>query len=67
VEPGDAAGLAEAIKRLLIHPQLASRLAAAGRLTVQRDFDLAVNSRRVANVLAGIPGTAVETRQAVVA
>jgi glycosyltransferase involved in cell wall biosynthesis len=67
VEPGDAAGLAEAIKRLLINPQLASRLAAAGRLTVQRDFDLAVNSRRVANVLAGIPGTAVETRQAVVA
>jgi glycosyltransferase involved in cell wall biosynthesis len=67
VEPGDAAGLAEAIKRLLINPQLASRLAAAGRLTVQRDFDLAVNSRRVANVLAGIPGTAAETRQAVVA
>jgi glycosyltransferase involved in cell wall biosynthesis len=67
VEPGDAAALAEAIKRLLIHPQLASRLASAGRLTVQRDFDLAVNSRRVANVLAGIPGTAVETRQAVVA
>ena len=67
VEPGDAAGLAEAIMRLLSDPQLASRLAAAGRLTVQGEFDVAVNSRRIADLLVGVPVTALETSQAVVA
>ncbi len=65
VEPDDAAGLAGAIQRLLTDPQLASRLAAAGRLTVERDFDLVANSRLVADLLVGVPVTALKTRQAV--
>jgi glycosyltransferase involved in cell wall biosynthesis len=67
VEAGDAVGLSEAIKRLLTDPQLASRLASAGRLTVEREFDLAVNSRRVADLLVGAPVTELETNEAAVA
>jgi hypothetical protein len=32
---------------------MAGRLAKAGRRTVERDFDLALNSRRVAELLGG--------------
>jgi glycosyltransferase involved in cell wall biosynthesis len=67
VAPGDAAALADAITRLLTDPRLASRLAAAGRLTVERGFDLVANSRRVAELLVGIPITELEPNQAVVA
>jgi glycosyltransferase involved in cell wall biosynthesis len=67
VAPGDAAGLAEAITRLLSDPELASRLAVAGRRTVEREFDLGVNSRRVADLLVGTPVTQVEASQAAVA
>ena len=67
VAPGDAAALAEAITRLLTDPRLASRLAAAGRLTVEMEFDLVANSRRVAALLVGIPVTELETSQAVLA
>jgi glycosyltransferase involved in cell wall biosynthesis len=67
VEAGDAVGLSEAIKRLLTDPQLASRLASAGRTTVEREFDLAVNSRRVADLLVGAPVTELETNEAAVA
>jgi len=67
VEPGDVAALAEAITRLLFDPQLASRLGAAGRRTVEREFDLVVNSRRVAELLAGSAMPVPETSHAAVA
>jgi len=64
-DPDAAAGLAGAILRLLTDQQLAGRLAAAGRLTVERDFDLVANSRLVADLLVGVPVTALKTSQAV--
>jgi len=67
VKPGDAAALARAITRLLLDPGLASRLGAAGRRKVERDFDLTVNSRRVAELLVGPPIAEPKTSQAVVA
>jgi hypothetical protein len=45
---------------------MASRLAKAGRRTVERDFDLTVNSRRVAELLGGSSIDATETSVAVV-
>jgi glycosyltransferase involved in cell wall biosynthesis len=60
VEPDDAQALADAISQVLLDPQLAGRLATAGRRTVERNFDLAVNSRRVAELLGGSPVGATE-------
>ena len=51
VEPRDAAGLAAAIDRVLSEPELAARLAAAGRCKVERDFDMRVNSERIVKML----------------
>ena len=67
VEPGDDAALADAITRLLLDAELARRLAAAGRQTVERHFDLAVNSRQVARLLRGNSFDASESTRAVVA
>jgi glycosyltransferase involved in cell wall biosynthesis len=39
-DPGDAAGLARQVVRLLTDPGLASRISAAGRLTVTRRFSM---------------------------
>jgi glycosyltransferase involved in cell wall biosynthesis len=66
VEPGDPAALADATTRVLIDRHMASRLAKAGRRTVERDFDLTVNSRRVAELLGGSSIDATETSVAVV-
>jgi glycosyltransferase involved in cell wall biosynthesis len=67
VEPGDAAALAQAITRLVLDPELGSRLGAAGRRTVERGFDLSLNTRRVAELLRGSPMAEPEAREAVVA
>jgi glycosyltransferase involved in cell wall biosynthesis len=53
VEPGDPAALADAAAQVLLDQEMAGRLAKAGRRTVERDFDLALNSRRVAELLGG--------------
>lgn len=67
VKPGDAAALAHAITRLLLEPGLASRLGSAGRRKVEREFDLTVNSRRVAEMLVGAPMAEQKTSESVVA
>jgi colanic acid/amylovoran biosynthesis glycosyltransferase len=41
VEPGDPVALADALEHLLAHPELAARLAQAGRAHVLETFDLA--------------------------
>jgi glycosyltransferase involved in cell wall biosynthesis len=52
VEPGDARGLAAAIERLLADRELATRLAQAGRRTVERAFDVRANSTRIVEMLS---------------
>jgi glycosyltransferase involved in cell wall biosynthesis len=66
VEPGDPAALADATTRVLLDREMAGRLATAGRRTVEREFDLSVNSRRVAELLAETSIPATETCEAVV-
>jgi glycosyltransferase involved in cell wall biosynthesis len=66
VEPGDPVALADAATGVLLDQQMAGRLAKAGRRTVERDFDLALNSRRVAELLGGSSIDATETSMAVV-
>jgi glycosyltransferase involved in cell wall biosynthesis len=53
VEPGDPKALADATTRILLDHELAGRLVSEARRTVESGFDVAVNSRRVANLLAG--------------
>jgi glycosyltransferase involved in cell wall biosynthesis len=67
VKPGNATALARAITRVLLDPRLASRLGAAGRHKVEREFDLAVNSRRVAELLVRTPIAEPKTSESVVA
>lgn len=52
VEPDDPVALAGAIEGLLGDSDMAARLAAAGRRRVERDFDLADNSRLVGALLS---------------
>lgn len=66
VEPGDPAALADATTRVLVDHHMARRLAKAGRRKVERDFDLAVNSRRVAELLGGSSIDVTEPSMAVV-
>lgn len=66
VEPGDPQALADATTRVLLDRHMAGRLAKAGRHRVECDFDLAVNSRRVAELLGGSSIDATETSMAVV-
>jgi glycosyltransferase involved in cell wall biosynthesis len=47
VPPGDSRAIADGIARLAADPALRSRLAAAGRERVARDFDLDHNARRL--------------------
>jgi glycosyltransferase involved in cell wall biosynthesis len=47
VSPGDAAGLAAAIRRLVEDPGLRARMGSAARARVERDFDLATNARTI--------------------
>ncbi len=44
VQPGDAEGLTEALRRLADDPDLRTRLGEAGRARVRREFDVAVNA-----------------------
>jgi glycosyltransferase involved in cell wall biosynthesis len=53
VPPGRADLLAAALQRLLDDPVEARRLAANGRVAVEKEFDLAVNCRRLREVLEG--------------
>ena len=46
IEPGDAAGLAAAILRLLHHPEEARRLGANGRAHAEKGFSAAATARR---------------------
>jgi colanic acid/amylovoran biosynthesis glycosyltransferase len=52
VEPGDAAGLAEAIVRLLEERALADELAIRARELVERSFNLAREARRLGDLVA---------------
>jgi glycosyltransferase involved in cell wall biosynthesis len=65
VEPRDAEGLAAAIQRLLDDPELAARLALAGRLKVERQFDISVTCKRLVGLFTGQPEAAARTREAV--
>ena len=50
IPPGDAGALCAAIQRLLDEPDLASRLGAAGRRTVEDRFELHAAARKYAEV-----------------
>lgn len=52
-EPGDEAGLAEAIETLASDPALRVRMGRAGRARVERDFDLAENAAALASKIRG--------------
>ena len=55
VSDHDPAALAAAIERVLIDPELATRIGHAGRRRVERDFDLVANTRRLRALLERIP------------
>jgi glycosyltransferase involved in cell wall biosynthesis len=65
VEPRDAEALAAAIQRLLDDPELAARLAVAGRLKVERQFDISVSCKRLVGLFTGLPQPAARTSEAV--
>lgn len=52
-DPGDEAGLAEAIQTLAADPALRRRMGAAGRARVERDFDLKQNAAALAGKIRG--------------
>jgi glycosyltransferase involved in cell wall biosynthesis len=56
VPPRDPAALAAAIRRLQADPQLAGRLAAAGRERVQREFSSAATARNVMRIYDEVTG-----------
>ena len=62
VPPGDPAALAAAVRRLRADPELARRLAAAGRARVEREFSVEATARAVMRVydevVAGSAGRA---------
>jgi glycosyltransferase involved in cell wall biosynthesis len=51
VEPGDAAGLAAAIARVLDDDELAARLARSARARVEASFSLRGEARRLGDLL----------------
>jgi hypothetical protein len=53
VPPGDAAGLAAAIRRLVEDPDLRARMGAAARARIERDFDLGTNARVILDRIDG--------------
>ncbi|UZG45803.1 glycosyltransferase [Caldimonas thermodepolymerans] len=52
VPPGDAESLARALQRLLTEPALGARLAHHARQTVERDFDVAKEARKLYEAFA---------------
>ena len=52
VPPGDAAAVARAAGRLLSDPDLRARFGAAGRSTVEREFNLATEAARLRHTFA---------------
>jgi glycosyltransferase involved in cell wall biosynthesis len=56
VPPGDAAAMAEAIRRLAEDAELRARMGAAGRARAEADFDRARLVRQVAPVYRGAGG-----------
>ena len=55
VPPDDAEVLSQAISRLLTDPELAARLARAGRQRVEREYDVVRNTRHKAHLLGVAP------------
>jgi colanic acid/amylovoran biosynthesis glycosyltransferase len=55
VPPGDAAGLARALRRLAEEPALAARLGRAGRARVEAEFDVHRSARRLVELFGGGP------------
>jgi colanic acid/amylovoran biosynthesis glycosyltransferase len=51
VSPGDVDATANAIRRLIEDPDLRNRLAAAGRETIEREFDVHAEARWLATIL----------------
>ncbi len=58
VAPGDLAGLAQRLDRLMADPALCARMGAAGRETVAAAFDIAAEAAWLARILAGGPEAA---------
>ena len=58
IAPGDAGATAAAIHQLVEDPSLRTRLAAAGRRKVEQEFDIGVEARRFAAILARALATA---------
>jgi glycosyltransferase involved in cell wall biosynthesis len=56
VAPGDAAGLAAAIGRLLDDPELRARMGRAAREQIAAAYDLEKNNRRLAEILSEVHG-----------
>lgn len=57
VRPGDAEGIAAALRRLRSDPDLMARLSREGRRRVEAAFDIRRNVADLAAVIAGIAGT----------
>jgi glycosyltransferase involved in cell wall biosynthesis len=55
VPPGDAGGLARALRRLAEDPALAARLGRAGRAQVEGGFDVHQSARRLVELFGGGP------------
>jgi glycosyltransferase involved in cell wall biosynthesis len=53
-EPGDAAGLAACLERLLADPALAAALARRARERVEREFDVGTEARKLHGAFAGL-------------
>jgi glycosyltransferase involved in cell wall biosynthesis len=63
VSPGDAAGIASAIRQLLEDPELRNRYAAAGRKQIEKEFNINVETRWLAKILtSALAGNAVGLR-----
>lgn len=52
-EPGDVAGLADALERVLAEPDAARARAVRGRAKVEQEFDIQASSARIAELLRG--------------